>query len=170
MKSTLIENKVFVSDEKLSNTLSNKGNFGRLSRNKLELSLVEALYLMEKDKITIVSRNKELSYEEFIKKATKSNKRFLLQYHVYKNLRSKGHITKTALKYGADFRVYAKGVKPGKGHALYIVFCVNENDKFSWKQFSSMMRVSHSVRKDMIIAIVDDETDVTYYTCGWKKL
>ncbi len=170
MKSLFTGSKVIVEDEKLSSALYNKSCFGTLVNNKLELSIFEALYLLEKGKISICQRNKTLDYSEFSKKASKLDKKFLVKYKVYKNLRSRGYIVKTALKYGSDFRVYDKGVRPGTGHALFIVLAASEHDKFSWTQFSAMMRVSHSTNKKLLIAIVDDEGDVTFYTSTWAKL
>ena len=46
----------------------------------------------------------------------------------FKDLRKKGYIVKTALKFGADFRVYEKGVKPGEDHAKWVVFPVHERN------------------------------------------
>ncbi|PJA22634.1 tRNA-intron lyase, partial [archaeon CG_4_10_14_0_2_um_filter_Archaea_38_6] len=40
----------------------------------------------------------------------------------------------------------------------------------SWRDYSKMMRVAHSVRKSAVIAVVDDEGDATYYESNWNKL
>ncbi len=169
-KAMLVKNIVTVLDEKLSNTLYNKGRYGELKNNKLELSLVEALYLYEKSKIKIYDyRNKEMDYKKFLRRAVKQNPRFHTTYTVYKNLRNKGYLPKTALKYGLDFRLYAKGEKPEKAHAKWLVHSVHENNNFSWKNFAGIMRTVHSVRKKLLIGIVDNEGDVTYYEVGWKK-
>ena len=69
------------------------------------MSLLEALYLLEKNKIDIRdSRNRALDFESFLKKATKLEPNFWIRYCVFKDMRNRGYIIKTALKFGADFR------------------------------------------------------------------
>jgi len=84
-------------------------------------------------------------------------------------LRKKGYVGKTALKFGADFRVYKKGVRPGQDHSLWIVHCVKESSSFDWQEFAAKNRVAHSARKSLLISIVDDEDSVTYYQVNWMK-
>ena len=45
------------------------------------------------------------------------DKRFNIRSKVFEDLKSKGFVVKTALKYGFDYRVYEKGERPGKRHA-----------------------------------------------------
>jgi tRNA-intron endonuclease len=84
-------------------------------------------------------------------------------------LRKIGYVVKTALKFGADFRVYDKGVKPGEDHAKWIVYPVKESDFITWYEFSAKNRVAHSTKKKLLIGVVDGESDVTYYEIAWRK-
>jgi tRNA-intron endonuclease len=166
----LIENKVVVHDEKDSSRIYNRGQYGALDKGKLSVSLVEALYLVENGKLEVFDhRKKELPYDDLLRKAIRKEKRFWLRFCVYRNIRKRGYITKTALKYGADFRVYDRGDVPGKNHARWVLFAVDENESFDWKRFASMNRVAHSVKKKLLIGIVDNESDVTYYEVHWKR-
>ena len=70
---------------------------------------------------------------------------------------------------GADFRVYERGTTPGQEHAKWVLFAVKEGEIFDWRKFAAMMRVAHSVRKKLLIGIVDDEGDVTYYEIRWTR-
>jgi tRNA-intron endonuclease len=99
----------------------------------------------------------------------KLEKRFKLTYAAYKDLRDRGYVVKTALKFGADFRVYDRGVKPGDDHAKWVVFTVHEGDTMTWHDFAAKNRVAHSTKKRLLIAVVDDEGDVTYYEINWTK-
>ena len=169
-QAVLTKNIVVINDEKTSSRIYNKGSFGTPVKTKLELSLVEAMYLSDNGRITITdSKNNIINREEFVRKALKEDKRFLVRYAVYNNLRKNSYLPKTALKYGLDFRLYEKGKKPGKEHSDWLVHCVHENNAFTWKGFAGIMRVVNSVRKKLMIAIVDDEGDVTYYEVAWKK-
>ena len=161
---------VVVHDEQHANSIFNKGWFGALADKKLTLSLVEALFLIEKGDLIIIDKGKKpINVKNFIKKAEKADHRFYTRYAVYSDIRKRGYITKTALKYGADFRVYERGAKPGEEHAKWVLYAVRESEKFNWRGFASMMRVAHSVRKTLLIGIVDDEGDVTYYTVNWIR-
>jgi tRNA-intron endonuclease len=148
--------------------LYNKSKFGIIKKSKVVLSVFEAFYLMEKDKLNI-STTKKLSEEDFLKKIQKKVKNFMTKYVVFRDLREKGYIVKTALKFGADFRVYDKGVNPGEDHAKWVVYPVNESETMTWHDFAAKNRVAHSTKKHLLIAIVDDEEDVTYYEVGWKR-
>ncbi len=158
-----------VSDE--SRELYNQSRYGILLDNgKLQLSLLEALYLIEKNKIDVKdSRNKLLDFEQFLKKATKLEPNFWIRYCVFKDMRNRGYIIKTALKFGADFRVYDRGVKPGEDHARWIIYPVHEGATLTWYEFAAKNRVAHSTKKRLMMGIVDDEGDVTYYEIKWLK-
>ena len=84
-------------------------------------------------------------------------------------MRNRGYIVKTALKFGADFRVYDRGVKPGDDHAKWIMYPVSESSMLTWYEFSAKNRVAHSTRKKLLIAIVDEEGDCTYYSISWTR-
>ena len=157
------------SDE--SREFYNKSRFGSLlDDGKLQLSLLESLYLMEKGKIEIVDgRNKEIKFEKFLKKAQKQDANFWVRYVVFKDLRNRGYIVKTALKFGADFRVYDRGYKPGEAHAKWVVYPVHEGNTLTWYEFAAKNRVAHSTRKRLLIGIVDEESDVTYYEIKWTR-
>lgn len=148
----------------------NQNQFGiLLEGGELQLSLLEALYLLEKKKIDVVERKKKFSAEDFIKKAKKIEPNFYVRYCVFRDIRNRGYIIKTALKFGADFRVYDRGVKPGEDHAKWIVYPVHETEHLTWYEFSAKNRVAHSTKKRLLIGIVDDEGDVTYYEIRWMR-
>ena len=84
-------------------------------------------------------------------------------------MRNRGFIVKTALKFGADFRVYDRGVKPGEDHARWILYPVFETSSLTWHDFSAKNRVAHSTKKNLLMGVVDEEEDVTYYEIRWIK-
>ena len=163
--------KEFIYSEGVEATfLYDKSRFGEIQDGRIIYSLVEALYLVESEKMVIYEKkNKKLTKEEFIKKSQKTEKNFMIRYIVFKELRSRGYIIKTALKFGADFRVYDRGIKPGEDHAKWIVFPVFETDVLTWFDFAAKNRVAHSTRKKLRLAIVDAEKDVSFWESGWIK-
>jgi len=150
--------------------LYNQSRFGEPKDGKLQYSLVEALYLLEKEKIAVLDgKNKELKFDDFVKKAVNAEPKFWTRYVVFRDMRNRGYIVKTALKFGADFRVYERGVKPGEDHAKWILYPVKEGSTLTWHEFSAKNRVAHSTRKKLLLAVVDDENDVTFYTVSWIR-
>ena len=147
-----------------------KSRFGEPKGKRFYYSSVEALYLLEDEKMEVVDgKNKSLNFDQFVKKAKKLDSRLLVRYLVYKEMRKRGYIVKTALKFGADFRVYDRGVKPGEDHAKWVLFCVNEKESSTWYEFSAKNRVAHSTKKNLLMGVVDDEGDVTFYQIAWIR-
>ena len=148
-----------------------KSRYGTLLDNgKVQLSLLEALYLMEKKRLEVLDgRNKPITFEKFLKKAQKVEPKFWIRYTVFKDIRDRGYIIKTALKFGADFRIYARGVKPGEDHAKWIVYPVHEGETTTWHEWAAKNRVAHSTRKKLLIAVVDEESDVSYWEARWIR-
>ncbi|MBW2997341.1 tRNA-intron lyase [Candidatus Woesearchaeota archaeon] len=151
--------------------LYNQSRYGNvIDEGKIQLSLLEALYLMEKGRLKVIDgRKKAISFDSFVKKAKKVEPNFWIRYCVFKDMRNRGYIIKTALKFGADFRVYDRGVKPGEDHARWIVYPVHEGEHLTWYEFSAKNRVAHSTKKRLLIGVVDDEGDVTYYEIRWVR-
>ena len=149
--------------------LYEKSSFGEKKQGKIEYSLVEALFLSMENKMKVFSNHKHLSEESFMKKIKKIDKKIETKLTVFSDLRKKGYIVKTALKFGAEFRVYDQGVRPGKDHARWILFTSKETSAFSWHEFTAKNRIAHSTKKKLLLGIVDEESDVTYYEISWVK-
>jgi tRNA-intron endonuclease len=157
------------SNEQEAFNLHEKSILGEKSGEKIQYSLSEALYLVEKKKMEVFSKNKKLEFQQLQEKFQKTDKNIQVKYPVFKDLRDKGYIVKTALKFGADFRVYDKGIKPGQDHAKWILYPVKESQKLTWHDFAAKNRIAHSTKKNLLIAIVDEENDVTYYEISWVR-
>ncbi len=171
IKATFQKERVITEDSGAAIELYNQSRFGTvLDNNKVQLSLYEALYLMEKGKIKVYDmRNKCFEFDRFLKWAKRTEPSFWVKYYVFKDIRNRGYIIKTALKFGADFRVYDRGVKPGEDHARWIVYPVHEGAVMTWYEFAAKNRVAHSTKKRLLIGIVDEENSVTYYEIKWTR-
>lgn len=150
-------------------SLNEKSQFGERIGEKIQYSLSEAFYLVEEKKLEITKNKKILTKQELSEIFQKIDKKFFIKYAVFRDLRKKGHILKTALKFGADFRIYEKGKKPGKAHSKWILYADQEINKIKFQDFAAKTRIANSTRKNLLIAIVDDEEKVTYYEIKWLK-
>ncbi len=160
---------IISSNSSEAHTLYKKSHFGEPVGEKIQYSLSETLFLVEKDKMEIFLREKKIPKKDLMKKFQKVDKKIQIKYPVFKDLREKGYVVKTALKFGAEFRVYEKGSKPGKKHAKWIAFAEHESKKLAWHEFSAKNRVAHSTKKNLLLAIVDEEGDISYYEVRWIK-
>ena len=156
--------------------LFDEGYFGKLKDDRLELSLIEAYYLLENGKIEVYLNDKKLKQNEFYKYCCEQDKRFYLRYIVYKDLRDKGLPTKTGLKFGCDFRVYERGVHPlkrgkktAREHTKWVVFSVPEGFKFSFPELARAVRLAHNIRANMLWAVVSKDGKVKYFQVKFFK-
>ena len=167
------KNVVFTECSNEARLLYDKSRYGAmLEDGRVQLTLIEAYYLMNKEKIVLLSNTKskkEIAKEDFAKKCFRLEKNFWTRFAVFADFRNRGYVIKTALKFGADFRVYDKGIKPGEDHARWIVYPVKETEVLTWYEFAAKNRVAHSTKKRLMLGIVDEENSVTYYEIKWTK-
>jgi len=135
----------------------------------LELSLLEALYLLQKEKITLTDAqdNHTITPEELLEKAEQTYIDFKTKYAVYKDLREKGYVVRPGLKFGADFSVYEHG--PGIDHAPLIVSVVPKGTQLSPIETVRAGRLATSVRKKFVVATVSPTGEPKYYMFTWHK-
>ena len=150
--------------------LCEKSRFGEKVGGRVEYLYVEALFLVDEGKMEVFSGKKKLDFGELLTRVKRKDKSIEGKLVVFRDLRRKGYIVKTALKFGAEFRVYDKGVRPGDNHARWIVYVVKENEQLKWHDFTAKNRIAHSTKKNLLLAIVDEERDVSYYEVSWKRL
>ncbi len=167
----LIDARVITESSDEARDFYNQSRFGKIAESgKVELSLLEGLYLMERGRLIVKSESgRTLTSESYIKRCRKIEPNFWIRYAVFKDMRNRGYIVKTALKFGADFRVYDRGVKPGEDHARWIIYPVSEGSTLTWHDFSAKNRVAHSTKKRLLMGVVDDEGDCTYWEVRWLR-
>ncbi|MBU0761242.1 MAG: tRNA-intron lyase [Nanoarchaeota archaeon] len=150
-------------------SLYEKSRFGEKKANKIEYAAVEVLYLFAEKKMEIVLGKKIFDWDGLLRKFKKHDKKIEIKSAVFSDLRKKGYLVKSALKFGAEFRVYDKGARMSEEHARWILYCVREHEQLSWHDFTARGRVAHSTKKNLLLGIVDDEGEVIYYEVGWVR-
>ena len=160
----LFESKVVVEDSTLKGTLVEKG-FGESKGRNLVLDLFEVAYLVDKDKLVVLDKKeKKLTLKKIISLGLERDKSFYSKFIVYSDIKEKGYCIKTGLKFGFDFRVYPKGKKMGEAHSQYGLHVSPENEKLSMTQISRMTRLAGNIHIISIIAVVDRENEINYYS------
>jgi tRNA-intron endonuclease len=166
MDAELSENVVIIKDKK-GTKLHEKSHYGNMSEEGLQLSLIEALYLAENERISILKDGKEVPLDEMFQIIRKED--LFSRYIVFRDLRNRGYIVKTGFKYGSEFRLYERGKSPGDGHSDFLVKVASEDYEIKISDFSSYVRVAHGVNKKLLFAVVDEENDITYYNVEWTR-
>ncbi len=160
----LVDDKVFLRDKRLGDTLRQRG-FGEQKSNELVLDLFEALYLSEKEKAKIedAKTQKNVGEEELVKYASKKIKNFYIKHQVFRDLRDRGFVVKTGFKFGFDFRVYPRGKKPGEAHSQWCINVTSQDDKYNFIEMSRMVRLAGNLKTKLLNAVVDSENEINYY-------
>ncbi len=160
----LLKNRLIVFDKKLSSLLLKNEFFGKPFGELLQLSFVEALYLLEKDVLEIQTiEGKKLTKAHCIHLMQKHQPDIVQRLMVFKDLKQRGLLVKTGFKFGAHFRAYTQ--LPDKTHAEYLIHVVEKGFTSIWAEISRAVRLAHSVNKEFIFACID-EKNIEYIKLG----
>jgi len=156
----IVKDKIIIEKPKDASRLYNKSIFGRpLSGDKLELDLVEGVFLLSENKLKIYENKKEIKFQKLVEKATKKIPDFEIKYLVYKDLRKRGLTVKMYDK-EENFTFYQCKKNPEKD---FFVTVFSENNILSLNETVKLVNLAVKNKKELWFSIVDDEGDITYY-------
>jgi len=135
--------------------LYEQSGYGRKDSEGLRLAPQEALYLLHRKKIEIAGYDLDSLLAAF-----SGQPAILRSYLVYRDLRERGYAVQTGPH---DFRVFKRGQRPGKGESVYLVRVVSERDPIRFTALIEEVGTAHNMRKQYVLAVVDDEDELTYY-------
>ncbi len=163
MAARLIAGKVIVDDQAAGSQLYSRGYFGNpMSGGGTELDLVEATYLSEVGRLDVLRGGKRLGMEDLLRAGDSLHPNFEIKYLVYRDLRQRGYVVKPGVP-PLHFRVFPRGTGPDKGPTKYWVLALSERSVFDLGRLESHIQDVANVRKQLLIAVVDEESDITYY-------
>lgn len=158
------QNRVLVPRGKGVDLLNQSGFFGQTIGSMLHLSLIEALYLVNKGKLEIEGFE---NWDKLMSRAGQEQPDIALRYHVYRQLRENGVRMKTGFKYGTHFRAYT--ADPDKSHADFLVHVLQDNGAIDWQEISRGIRVAHGVRKRILFTNPDMSKDGEFLELAWVR-
>jgi tRNA-intron endonuclease len=160
-----LENRLVIFDKKIAKNLFEMEFYGKPFGTGLQLSMVEALYLLEKKVIDIkdVTKEEKFSPKTFKTLIKKTQPDINLRFFVFSDLKKRGLIVKTGFKFGVHFRAYTR--KPDEIHAEYLLHVVDKEFKVTWAEISRAVRLAHSVNKEIIFARVK-KSKIDYIKLG----
>ena len=164
MPGELRGDRVIVEDVSEGSTLHNRGFFGEPQPGGgLSLDLLEAVYLVESGRLEVRRRRKPVSLRELFRAASASMDAFEIRYLVYRDLRQRGYVVQ-GREGPVDFQVYPRGGAPKKTPAKYWVRALSERAVFDLAELIKRAEEAASVRKTLLLGLVDEESDLTYYS------
>ena len=163
---TLSGEHIIIKDKKSGSRLHNRGLYGTpLSGGGLQLELIEGFYLLDNDKLKILKNRAAIGLEEMLTYITKREPTFEIKYIVYRDLRQRGHIVKTSDV--TDFIIYGPrddgGSGPGKRDIKYLSLAYSERGQFNVAELCEFLKATQQTHKKLLIGVVDEEGDLTYY-------
>jgi len=163
MTGVLKASEVVVEDQSEASQIYNKGYYGvPQPGGSLKLDLMEAIFLVESERLEVQSDSRTLSGSELLRLAHKLSHGFEIRYLVYRELRQRGYV----VKFGQpplDFRVFPRGGTPNKTPSKWWVSAISERSAFDLVRLLEDLDRTVDVRKKLLLAVVDEESDVTYY-------
>ncbi len=156
-----------IADEAEASRLHNKGCYGEpQSGGSLRLNLLEALYLYESERLVISGpERQEMSFGDLVTYASRRIANFEVRYIVYSDMRRRGLIVNLAgdTHDGIDFHLYRRGDTPKTASPHAFVISISERQMFNLDYLFALSAGAAGTGKEIILAIVDEEGDITYY-------
>jgi len=152
----LKDDKIIVKKPKDVGRLYNKSHFGKpLAGNKLQLDLLEGIFLLDDGKIRIFHDKNELDFQKLVKIAAQEIPEFEIKYLVFKDLRNRGHAIKLCDEdVGTAFYEFKQ---------QFLVSVFSERDILDMKKTRDLIKNVKKNKKALWFGIVDEEGDITYY-------
>ena len=163
----LVRDRVLVFDPDDAEALRAYGFYGKSMADSLQLSLIEALYLVGKGRLTVLGPDgSPVGFDELMGAGESMQNEFRIRYLVYSDLRGRGLVVKTGFKYGTHFRAYQSS--PDESHARYLAHAVAPEGLRMWPEVSRTVRLSGGVKKEILFGLVS-KGSVEYLEFRWFK-
>jgi tRNA-intron endonuclease len=133
-----------------------QNGYGRVEKTgNLRLAVEEALYLIARGKIQIEG----WSFDSLFAESAVSSE-FLRKFIVYRDIRDRGFVITTGSR---NFRAFPRGQRPGHGQSRYLLRVLSERDMVDLSTILREAQTASNMRKQFLLAVVDDEHELTYY-------
>ncbi len=155
-----------INDESEASRIHNKGCYGEpQSGGSLRLNLLETLYLFESERLKVADQDgKEMDFGQLVTYASRRIQNFEVRYIVYCDLRRRGLIVNLAKEEeGIDFLLYGRGDTPKNSSPIAFIMTISERSMFELDSLFILCRGAEGTGKEVVLAVVDEEGDITYY-------
>jgi len=141
--------------------------FGSMRGEVLKLDPLEVLYLVYTNRARVLENGKEIPFKTLVRMFQKNYSDIWIKFLIYHDLRQRGFITMKGYTTGLELRVAEK--KAEKNRPKTIVFGLVEGRKVKFSSIRFMIDRAMSLGKNVVLAIVDKEGNITYYTVSFSR-
>jgi tRNA-intron endonuclease len=129
----------------------------------LLLDRYESVYLAEMERAEVVDRRgRPAPWPAVFRRAVRTDPGFAVRYLVYRDLRQRGYIVRASGPPVA-FAVLPRGGTLHKTPSRFWVEAISEREPFDLLRLFDLAERAQSSRKLLLLAVVDEESDLTYY-------
>lgn len=154
---------VLIPDREEGATVYGRGFFGTPSAEGLVLDAFEGAYLVEMGRLAVANgRGAALGFPDLFRRANRAEPAFAVRYLVYRDLRQRGYVVRPSPP-PTVFAVLPRGGILHKTPAKFWVEPISERIPFDLARLSSLADRAHAAKKTLLLAMVDEESDLTYY-------
>ena len=167
---TLKNNVIAITDPNSIEELSNRG-YGTKQDNKLTLTYYEALYLQSKNIIQIsqTKPKKPLSFQQLLDRYKAIDPNAWAKYLIYRDLRSRGYVTREGFGQNITFRMYERG-EYGTNTAKYLILGIQEGQPITLEALAQTLKTAHSQKKELVLAVLNRRGEVVHYSLSQLTL
>jgi len=152
------------SDPADSSAIYGKGYYGTPTPGGgLDLDRYESVYLGEMGRAEFASAaGRAIPWPEMFRRAVRADPGFPVRYLVYRDLRQRGYVVR-ATPPPVAFSVLPRGGVLHKTPSRYWVEALSERVPFDLARLFDLADRAQSAKKLLLLALVDEESDLTYY-------
>ncbi|MGP8072230.1 MAG: tRNA-intron lyase [Thermoplasmata archaeon] len=140
-----------------------KGFFGTPEAGGgLILDRYESVYLAEMGRVEVTHGRRPVTWPSVFRHAVRADPGFAVRYLVYRDLRQRGYVVRASAP-PVDFSVLPRGGVLHKTPSRFWVEAISEREPFDLARLFDLVARSQSAKKQLLLALVDEESDLTYY-------
>jgi tRNA-intron endonuclease, archaea type len=159
----LAEKGVKVTERSSFDALSQRG-YGAAEKDMLTLSFYEALYLADKQILSIKDKKgAQIDFQKLLQAYEAADENAWMHYLVYRDLRSRGYVVREGFGAAIDFRIYERGTY-GKDAAASLVLSTQEGKPLPMQDLSNALSQTQSLKKELILAVMNRRGEIVYYS------
>lgn len=151
-------------------TLLSKGyGLHDLKSSTIAYNPIEALYLLENNKMILKMGDRNISFNEFLALLSDKDEDIWMKYVIYRDLRKRRYTVKEGFGNQLKFRVFERG-EHNKEAARYLVTYLWEGKDVRIADIKHLVNLCRGMRKDMVIAVIDRRNEIVYYRTSAVEL
>lgn len=165
MAGRIAGSEVIVDEQSEATRHYNKGYFGRMEGSMLHLDIIEATFLVESERLEVLQDDQPTSLQELMLHGIRQDPAFEIRYLVYRDLRQRGYVVDTNEQ---AMNLYPRGGAPHSHEPDFLVKALSERAPFSIRSIAMLLHALQ--RRRLMVGIVDEEGDLTYYYVKFFRL